>query len=110
MKPLALQAATAIFVNFKHLERSRPHVHLDIDALQNIASSAVDAQCCVRIENLAQGAYNKLFLLRFDNGAEAIARLPCSLVDNEHMSTASEVATMEYVQEVFDKPTSRVLA
>ncbi|KAK0447244.1 kinase-like domain-containing protein [Armillaria borealis] len=91
------------------LQRSRRRVHLDIDALQNIASSAVCAQRCIQIESLAQGSYNKVFHLGFDNGAEAIARIPCALVGNVHMSTASEVATMEYVREVFGKPTPRVL-
>ncbi len=98
----------------------------NVDALRDISSSAVGAQSCIRFETLGQGssffllyklviicltgAYNKLFLLEFDNGAEAVARLPCSLVGNVHMSTASEVATMEYVREVVGKPTPRVLA
>ncbi len=107
-------------------ERDKRRVRLNVDALQNIASSAVGAHRCIRIENLAQGpllsgilmfvtlirctgSYNKVFLLGFDNGAEAIARIPCALVGNVHMSTASEAAIMEYVREVFGKPTPRVL-
>ncbi|KAG7445369.1 uncharacterized protein BT62DRAFT_1007097 [Guyanagaster necrorhizus] len=39
-----------------------------------------------------------LFLLGFDNGADAIARIPSALVGNVHMSTAGEVATTEYEQ------------
>ncbi|KAK0460462.1 uncharacterized protein EV420DRAFT_211794 [Desarmillaria tabescens] len=109
------------------LRRSRRRVDLDVNVLQNIACSAIGAQRCVQIENLAQcspsrvisisvtlisstGSYNKIFLFGFDNEVEAIARIPCGLVGNVHMSTASEVATMEYVREVFDKPTPRVLA
>ncbi len=108
------------------LERSVRRVKFNVDALRDISSSAVGAQSCIRFETLAQGssffylyksmitcltgAYNKLYLLEFDNGVEAVARLPCSLVGNVHMSTASEVATMEYVQEIVGKPTPRVLA
>ncbi|KAK0229849.1 hypothetical protein EDD85DRAFT_939640 [Armillaria nabsnona] len=92
------------------LQRSVRHVKFNVDALRDISSSAVGAQSCIRFETLAQGAYNKLFLLEFDNGAEAVARLPCSLVGNVHMSTASEVATMEYVREIVGKPAPRVLA
>ncbi|PBK63876.1 hypothetical protein ARMSODRAFT_893613 [Armillaria solidipes] len=91
-------------------ERSCRHVKFNVEALRNISSSAVGAKNCVLFESFAQGAYNKLFLLGFDNGTEAIARIPSPLVGNTHMSTASEVATMEYVREVFGEPTPRVLA
>ncbi|KAK0447228.1 kinase-like domain-containing protein [Armillaria borealis] len=92
------------------LQRSIRHVTFKADVLQNIASSSVGAQRCVRFERIAQGAYNKVFLLEFDNGREAIARIPCALVGNVHLSTASEVATMEYVRDVIGHPTPRVLA
>ncbi|KAK0460523.1 kinase-like domain-containing protein [Desarmillaria tabescens] len=92
------------------LQRRCRHVKFNVDALCNISTSVVGAQKCVRFESFAQGAYNKLFLLGFDNGAEAIARISSPLVGNLHMSTASEVATMEYVREVFGEPTPRVLA
>ncbi|PBK63880.1 hypothetical protein ARMSODRAFT_893717 [Armillaria solidipes] len=98
------------FYSFSHLERSVRRVNFKADALQNIVSSAVGAQRCIRFERIAQGAYNKIFLLEFDSGCEAIARIPCALVGNIHMSTASEVATMEYVRDVIGHPTPRVLA
>ncbi len=37
------------------------------------------------------GSYNKVF----ENGTEAIARIPCALVGNVRKATAREVATME---------------
>ncbi|PBK85289.1 hypothetical protein ARMGADRAFT_942023 [Armillaria gallica] len=91
-------------------ERTCRHVKFDVDALRHISSSAIGAQNCVRFESFAQGAYNKRFLLGFDNGTEAIPRTPSPLVGDTHMRTASEVATMEYVREVFGEPTPRVLA
>ncbi|KAK0229857.1 hypothetical protein EDD85DRAFT_775908 [Armillaria nabsnona] len=91
-------------------ERSCRDVKFDVDTLCNISSSAVGAQNCVRFESFAQGAYNKLFLLGSNNGTEAIARISSPLVGNMHMSTVSEVTTMEYVREVFGEPTPRVLA
>ncbi|PBK86338.1 hypothetical protein ARMGADRAFT_534458 [Armillaria gallica] len=92
------------------LQRSVRRVNFKAATLQDIASSAVGAKRCIRFERIAQGAYNKIFLLEFDNGREAIARIPCALVGNVHLSTASEVATMEYVQDVIGHPTPRVLA
>ena len=44
------------------------------------------------------GSFNKVFLLQFDNGKELLARIPCPVVGNLSLSTASEAATMEYVR------------
>ncbi|KAK0229886.1 hypothetical protein EDD85DRAFT_727129, partial [Armillaria nabsnona] len=52
-------------------------------------------------------AYNKIFLLEFDNG---LGHIPCALVGNMRLSTVSEVATMEYVRDVIRHPTPSVLA
>ncbi|PBK95970.1 hypothetical protein ARMGADRAFT_924773 [Armillaria gallica] len=92
------------------LQRSIRRVNFQAEALQKIASSAVGAQRCIRFERIAQGPYNKIFLLEFDNGREVIARIPCALVGNVHLSTASEVATIEHVRDVIGHPTPRVLA
>ncbi|KAK0438667.1 kinase-like domain-containing protein [Armillaria borealis] len=92
------------------LQRSICRVNFQAEALQKIAFSAVGAQRCIRFERIAQGPYNKIFLLEFDNGREVIARIPCALVGNVRLSTASEVATMEYVRDVIGHPTPRVLA
>ena len=45
------------------------------------------------------GSYNKLFTLNFVDGAEAIARIPTALA-GDPFTTASEVATLEFVREV----------
>ena len=50
-----------------------------------------------------------MFLLGFDNGAEAIARLPFPIVGSP-LVTASEVATMDFARTVLDIPVPRVLA
>ncbi|KAK0460544.1 uncharacterized protein EV420DRAFT_215089 [Desarmillaria tabescens] len=46
----------------------------------------------------------KIFLLKFNNGRDALARIPSVLVGNAHLSTASDVATMECVQDVIEHP------
>lgn len=45
-----------------------------------------------------EGEYNKVFLLVMDNGHEAIAKLPNPNAGPSHYTTASEVATMNFVQ------------
>lgn len=46
------------------------------------------------------GSYNKVFALGFDNGSEAIAHIPCPLAGPLFLTTASEVATLEFMQDV----------
>lgn len=45
-----------------------------------------------------EGEYNKVFLLRMDNGHEAIAKLPNPNAGPPHYTTASEVATVDFVR------------
>ena len=46
------------------------------------------------------GSYNNIFAFYFDNGVEEIARIPTSLAGAPFFTTASEVATLEFVWEV----------
>ena len=56
------------------------------------------------------GSYSKVYALDFDNGVEAIARLPTTLAGAPFLRTASEVATLEFVRGVLDIPVPRVFA
>lgn len=56
------------------------------------------------------GSYNKVFVLNFDNGMEAIVRFPTSLAGAPFFTTASEVATLEFVRDFLDIPAPRVFA
>ena len=51
-------------------------------------------------KKLGEGSYNKIFALNFDNEVEAIAHLPTALAGVLFFTTASEVATMEFMREV----------
>lgn len=44
-----------------------------------------------------EGQYNKTFLITFDDGSEVVAKLPNPNAGPKLLTTASEVATMEYV-------------
>lgn len=44
-----------------------------------------------------EGQYNKTFLLTFDNGYEAVAKIPNPNAGPKLFTIASEVATMDYV-------------
>jgi hypothetical protein len=76
--------------------RERFHA-FNVQELQRIAAESVGAQSCISISKLAEGGYNKVFRLVMDNGLVAIARIPNPNAGPAHNTTASEVATMDFV-------------
>jgi hypothetical protein len=44
-----------------------------------------------------EGQYNKAFLLKMDNGSEVVAKIPNPNAGPAHYSTASEVASVDFV-------------
>ena len=110
------------------LKMSMRYVKFNYDALVKVAIEAVSARSCTSFRKISeglsfpsvpactiwlhgiQGMFNRVFLLGFDNGAEAIARLPFPIVGSPHLVTASEVATMDFARTVLKIPVPRVLA
>ena len=70
----------------------------NVQELQRIAAESVGAQSCESIVKLAEGGYNKVFRLVMNNGSVVIARLPNPNAGPAHKTTASEVATMDFVR------------
>ena len=89
----------------------------NVAGLQSVACKVASAQRCTNMAKLGEGtpwlphsmtsddtnvttgSFNRVFLLKFDNGKELLARIPCPIVgSNLSLSTASEAATMEYVR------------
>lgn len=66
--------------------------------LQRIAAQSVGADTCIAITKLAEGLFNKTFRLELDNGSSVIARIPHPIAGPRYYTTASEVATMEFVR------------
>jgi hypothetical protein len=73
----------------------------NVQELQRVAAESVGAQCCVSITKLAEGGYNKVFRLVMDNGSVAIARIPNPNAGPAQRTTASEVATMDFVSFIY---------
>ncbi|KAF8514101.1 kinase-like domain-containing protein [Hysterangium stoloniferum] len=86
------------------------YVEFDVDEIQHVACAAVGAKRCVSLKKLGEGSYNKVFALNFDNGMEAIVRFPTALAGAPFFTTASEVATLEFVREVLGIHAPRVFA
>ncbi|KAH8100363.1 kinase-like domain-containing protein, partial [Cristinia sonorae] len=71
----------------------------NIDAAEQIACRAVSANRCLSWQKIGEGAFNKVFLLHFDNHARAVFRIPCPIFGDASKAIASEVATMTYLRE-----------
>lgn len=74
------------------------YVKFELQELLGIAASVVAAQSCARVLKTSEGQYNKVFLLTMDNGREIVAKLPNPNAGRPHFTTASEVATMDFVR------------
>ena len=68
------------------------------------------AICGFMSSDMSIGSYNKVFALNFDNRVEAIARIPTTLAGAPFFTSASEVATLEFVREVLGIRAPRVFA
>lgn len=72
----------------------------DVEELQRIAARSVGANACLNIKKCGEGDCNKVFRLTMDNGMVAIARIPYPNVGPACYTTASEVATMDFVSDL----------
>ncbi|KAJ4463775.1 kinase-like domain-containing protein [Lentinula lateritia] len=81
----------------------------NVDALKTVVAHAAGGNSVLKMEKLAEGSYNKVFVLTLDNGQELIARILTVLAGPGKLVTASEVATMDYARSL-GVPVPRVLA
>ena len=59
---------------------------------------------------IAEGSFNKVFLLTMDTGKQIIARIPHPNIGPAHYTTASEVATMHYLRTKLQLPVPHVIS
>ena len=82
--------------NEKH-EMSQRYVRFNVHELARVAAEAVGSRSCIGIEKYPDGMYNKALLLTMEDGAQVVAKIPNPNAGRPHDTTASEVATMEFV-------------
>ena len=85
------------FVSNEEFEISQRCVHFNMDKLAQIAASTADSRCCVAIEKYPDGQYTKAFLMIMEDGKQVVAKVPSPNAGQGQLTTASEVATMEFV-------------
>lgn len=72
-------------------------IRFDMNSLARVAAESVGAARCISIEKYPDGMFNKAFLMSMDDGREVIAKVPNPNAGVPHFTTASEVATMDFV-------------
>lgn len=86
------------FVCDETYEMSQRYVRFNVNELACLAVDAVGAKLCVSVEKYPDGMYNKAMLLTMDNGTQVVAKVPNPNAGKPHFTTASEVATMDFVR------------
>ncbi|KAF3479945.1 phosphotransferase [Arthroderma uncinatum] len=79
-------------------------------AMDRVAAEAAGRPRCSQIIKLAEGGFNKIFLLTMDDETEVIARIPTPIAGPRHYTTASEAATMQCLRDSLHIPVPRILA
>lgn len=72
-------------------------IRFDLNRLASVAAESVGAARCISIKKYPDGMFNKAFLMSMDDGREVIAKVPNPNAGVPHFTTASEVATMDFV-------------
>lgn len=85
------------FVCDSALNMAKRFVDFDIHELRKVAAQATKSESCVGVEKLPEGLNSKAFLMTMNDGAQVVAKLPNTCGGRPHFTTASEVATMDYV-------------
>lgn len=73
------------------------YIEFDMNELVHIAASSIASKSCVAVRKLPEGQYSKAFLLTMDDGKRVVAKVPNPNAGQPHYTTASEVATMDFV-------------
>jgi hypothetical protein len=78
----------------------RRHVKFDVDRLCAVAASTGEQHSPVRAVEKMEGGFSKALLLRKEDGNEIVAKIPFRIAGPPKYTTASEVAVLEYRENV----------
>ncbi|KAI2788557.1 hypothetical protein POX_e06576 [Penicillium oxalicum] len=76
----------------------RRYVRFDLDALCSTAALAGEDPSRVTAIEKMEGGFSKAFRMKRANGTEVIAKIPCRMAGPPSLTTAGEVAVLEYVK------------
>ncbi|KAF2673621.1 hypothetical protein BT63DRAFT_467179 [Microthyrium microscopicum] len=88
-----------VFYN-ETLRQKERFLAFNVLGLQDIAAKAIgkSASDVVSFRKLAEGGFNRIFVIGMNDGREVIARLPCSIALPSRLTVASEAATIMFLR------------
>ncbi|OQE32187.1 hypothetical protein PENSTE_c001G00231 [Penicillium steckii] len=98
------------FVCDEKRQTAMRNVQFDMNSLAKIAAASIGFEECTDVKKLDEGLYNKVFLFTMEDGSQVVGKVPCRNAGRPHFTTASEVATMDFVRTVLETPVPKVLA
>lgn len=80
----------------RHHERRRD---FNVSGLKRLAALAVERSelDIIRFEKLAEGGFNRIFIITMRDGLRFVARIPYLVTQPKSLLVASEVATMDFL-------------
>ena len=69
-----------------------------MNELAQLCAKVVGSRVCVNIEKYPDGMFSKAFLVTMEDGMQVVAKVPNPNAGLAHLTTASEVATMDFVR------------
>ncbi|KMU77095.1 hypothetical protein CISG_06133 [Coccidioides immitis RMSCC 3703] len=94
----------------EHQQLACRYVKFDMSRLLELAVSLIGSKYCVEVVKISEGQYNKVFLLTMNDGREVIVKLPNPNAGRPCFTTASEVATMDFLRNILHLPVPKVYA
>jgi len=89
------------FVSDERHQMAVRNVHFNMNNLAKIAAASIGFEECTNVEKLDEGLFNKIFLFTMKDGSQVVGKVPCRNAGRPHFTTASEVATMDFVRYIY---------
>lgn len=90
-------------------ELKKRYQPFNVEKLKEVSAAAAGAESCAHIAKIAEGAYNKVFLLTMNNNTQSIAKVPNPFAAQK-FAISSEVATLDFLRNELDIPVPKVYA
>ncbi|KAF4266760.1 hypothetical protein KXX33_006653 [Aspergillus fumigatus] len=100
------------FLSNETHEMAIRYVKFNMDELVKHAAESVGLSSaqCVRVEKFPDGMFNKTFLFTMQDGTQVVGKVPNPNAGRAHYTTASDVATMDFVRNELRTLVPKVLA
>ncbi|KAJ5123986.1 uncharacterized protein N7515_007811 [Penicillium bovifimosum] len=110
-KPDLFEYTSGRFLFNEELRRAERRIQFDVDALARAACHSVGRHVndVASITKLAEGGFNRVLQVTFDDGYAVLARLPYKTTVPKHHAVASEAATLALLR-AHGVPVPKVLA